>query len=59
MTYYTRFRKPIMHGHISPASRIVFIGKQLTHELLESKSPLLEDASFSILAKDHVLLGQC
>jgi hypothetical protein len=48
-----------MHGHISPASRIVFIGKQLTHELLESKSPLLEDASFSILAKDHVLLGQC
>jgi hypothetical protein len=43
-----------VNRHITPFAWIIFIGKELAHEVLESETPLLKDPGFSILREDNI-----
>jgi hypothetical protein len=45
---------PIVNRHITPFAWIIFIGKELAHEVLEGETPLLKDPGFSILREDNI-----
>lgn len=47
-----------MNRHIASSSTVVLICEQLAHEVLQSKSSLLEDSGFSILGENNILRRQ-
>jgi hypothetical protein len=47
-----------MNRHIATLASVIAIGKQLAHEVLQSKSSLLEDTSFTVLSEHHIIWGE-
>lgn len=43
-----------MYGHISSLSWVVLIREELTHEIFQRESTLLEHARLSVLAGNHI-----
>jgi len=58
-THYVELATAIMNRHVSALARVLSIGKQLVHEVVEFEASLLVDAGFSILGEDHVLWTEC
>jgi hypothetical protein len=44
-----------MYRHITALSRVVFVRSQLAHEIFEREASLLENSSFSVLARNNVV----
>lgn len=49
------FLATVVHGHVTALPGIITVGKELTHEVFEGKTPLLEDACFPVLGEDNIL----
>ncbi len=56
-TYVIEFATTIMYWHVAAFPKVSAICEQLTHEVLQAKSPLLEDPSLPVLRK-HDVLGE-
>lgn len=54
-TYVIEFPTTIMYWHVAAFSNIFTVCEQLTHEILQAKSSLLEDPSLPVLRKHNVL----
>lgn len=56
-TYVIELATTIMYWHVAAFPNVFAIRKQLTHEILQAKSSLLEDPSLPVLRK-HDVLGE-
>ena len=43
-----------MNRHIPALADVLAIGEELVHKIRKREAPLLEDASLTVLGKDHV-----
>lgn len=48
----------VMHGHITALSGIILVGSKLAHEIFEREASLLENSSFSVLARNNIVRSQ-
>ncbi len=44
-----------MNWHVAPFARVIAVGKELAHEVLESESTLLKYACFPVLSENYVI----
>ena|SRR5436190_24133841 len=48
-----------MNWHIASFALVIAVGKELTHEFLESESTLLKYSRFPVLGENYVVGRQC
>lgn len=58
MTYSLYVLASIVDWHVTTLSGVITVREELAHKLLQGESALLEDASFSVLAENDIILGQ-
>lgn len=45
---------PVMYRHVATFTRIITVGEELAHEILQSETTLLKDSGLSILSEDYI-----
>lgn len=59
LAHHARIVLSVVNRHVSAFARIIAIGKQLPHKVLQGVPSLLENTRLAVLSEDHIIGGQC